>query len=332
MRNLLYLLCLILLSCSSDDNLILVKNSGTAQGSFYHIQYLSADGVNYKSQIDSIFREIDSSLSIYKEYSIISKLNNGQDLKTDLLFNEVFLAAEKVYLESKGNFDCSVAPLVNAWGFYQDKLGDSIVIDSTNFYNILPFIGFDKIKLIDDSLILPKGMKLDFNAIAQGYTVDVIGQFLQAKGDSNYLIEVGGEILVKGKNADGNTWRVGVDKPSENIGKNERFQFILDLKNKALATSGNYRRFYEKNGVRYSHTINPFTGFPAENRLLSVTVIHESCMLADAYATAFMVMGVKKSKQFLKTHAEIEVYLIYTNKNGGWNTFISPDFKKRIVN
>ena len=332
MRNLLYLLFLILLSCSSDDNLILVKNSGTAQGSFYHIQYLSDDGVNYKSQIDSIFREIDSSLSIYKEYSIISKLNNGQDLKTDLLFNEVFLAAEKVYLESKGNFDCSVAPLVNAWGFYHDKLGDSIVIDSTNFYNILPFIGFDKIKLIDDSLILPKGMKLDFNAIAQGYTVDVIGQFLQAKGDSNYLIEVGGEILVKGRNADGNTWRVGVDKPSENIGKNERFQFILDLKNKALATSGNYRRFYEKNGVRYSHTINPFTGFPAENRLLSVTVIHESCMLADAYATAFMVMGVKKSKQFLKTHAEIEVYLIYTNKNGGWNTFISPDFKKRIVN
>ena len=332
MRNLLYLLFLILLSCSSDDNLILVKNSGTAQGSFYHIQYLSDDGVNYKSQIDSIFREIDSSLSIYKEYSIISKLNNGQDLKTDLLFNEVFLAAEKVYLESKGNFDCSVAPLVNAWGFYHDKLGDSIVIDSTNFYNILPFIGFDKIKLIDDSLILPKGMKLDFNAIAQGYTVDVIGQFLQAKGDSNYLIEVGGEILVKGRNADGNTWRVGVDKPSENIGKNERFQFILDLKNKALATSGNYRRFYEKNGVRYSHTINPFSGFPAENRLLSVTVIHESCMLADAYATAFMVMGVKKSKQFLKTHAEIEVYLIYTNKNGGWNTFISPDFKKRIVN
>ena len=332
MRNLLYLLCLILLSCSSDDNLILVKNSGTAQGSFYHIQYLSDGGVNYKSQIDSIFREIDSSLSIYKKYSTISKLNNGQDSKTDLLFNEVFLAAKKVYLESEGNFDCSVAPLVDAWGFYQDKLGDSIVIDSANFYNILPFIGFDKVKLIDDSLILPKGMKLDFNAIAQGYTVDVIAQFLQAKGDSNYLIEVGGEILVKGKNADGNTWRVGVDKPSEDIDKNERFQFILDLKNKALATSGNYRRFYEKNGVRYSHTINPFTGFPAENRLLSVTVIHERCMLADAYATAFMVMGVKKSKQFVKSHPEIEIYLVYTNKNGEWNTFISADLQQRIVN
>ena len=332
MKNILLLFIVFLSACTSNDNLILVKNSGSAQGTYYHIQYMSNGGKDFHFQIDSIFREIDSSLSIYKEYSLISKLNNGQNLKTDLLFNEVFLAAEKVYLESEGNFDCSISPLVDAWGFYQDKLDDSIVIDSAKFYNILPFIGFDKIKLIDDSLILPKGMKLDFNAIAQGYTVDVIAQFLQAKGDSNYLIEVGGEPLVKGENADGNTWRVGVDKPSENTDENERFQFILDLKNKALATSGNYRKFYEKNGVKYSHIINPFTGFPTQNRLLSVTVIHENCMLADAYATAFMVMGVKKSKQFLKTHPEIEIYLVYTNKNGEWNTFISSDFKKRIVN
>ena len=183
-----------------------------------------------------------------------------------------------------------------------------------------------------DSLILPKGMRLDFNAIAQGYTVDVIAQFLQAKGYSNYLIEVGGELLAKGKNADGNIWRVGVDKPSENINKNERFQFILDLEDKALATSGNYRKFYEKDGVKYAHTINPFTGYPAQNRLLSVTVIHDNCMLADAYATAFMVMGVKKSKQFVKSHPEIEIYLVYSNKNGEWDTFISANLKKRIVN
>ena len=173
----------------------MVKNSGSAQGTYYHIQYMSNSGRDFYFQIDSIFREIDSSLSIYKEYSLISKLNNGQNLKTDLLFNEVFLAAEKVYLESEGNFDCSVSPLVKAWGFYKDTLGDSIVIDSVKFRNILPFVGFDKIKLIEDSLILPKGMRLDFNAIAQGYTVDVIAQFLQAQGDSNYLIEVGGELL-----------------------------------------------------------------------------------------------------------------------------------------
>jgi thiamine biosynthesis lipoprotein len=175
-------------------------------------------------------------------------------------------------------------------------------------------------------------MKLDFNAIAQGYTVDVIAQFLQAKGYSNYLIEVGGELLAKGKNADGNTWRVGVDKPSENIDENERFQFILNLENKALATSGNFRKFYEKDGVKYAHTINPFTGFPTQNRLLSVTVIHDNCMLADAYATAFMVMGVRRSKQFVKSHPEIEIYLVYTNKNGKWNTFISADLQKRIIN
>ncbi len=332
MKNILYLFLLILCACSSSDNRILVKNSGEAQGAYYHIQYMSNGGKDFHFQIDSIFKEIDSSLSIYKDYSLISKLNKGEDVKTDTLFNTVFKGAQKVFLESEGNFDCSVSPLVNAWGFYKYKLGDSLVIDSAKFRKILPYVGFDKISLIADSLVLPKGMRLDFNAIAQGYTVDVIAQFLQAKGYSNYLIEVGGELLAKGKNADGNIWRVGVDKPSENINKNERFQFILDLEDKALATSGNYRKFYEKDGVKYAHTINPFTGFPTQNRLLSVTVIHDNCMLADAYATAFMVMGVRRSKQFVKSHPEIEIYLVYTNKNGKWNTFISADLQKRIIN
>ena len=332
MKNILYLFLLILCACSSSDNRILVKNSGEAQGAYYHIQYMGNGGKGFHFQIDSIFKEIDSSLSIYKDYSLISKLNKGEDVKTDTLFNTVFKGAQKVFLESEGNFDCSVSPLVNAWGFYKDKLGDSLVIDSAKFRKILPYVGFDKISLIADSLVLPKGMRLDFNAIAQGYTVDVIAQFLQAKGYSNYLIEVGGELLAKGKNADGNIWRVGVDKPSQNINKNERFQFILDLEDKALATSGNYRKFYEKDGVKYAHTINPFTGYPAQNQLLSVTVIHESCMLADAYATAFMVMGVKKSKQFLKTHPEIEIYLVYTGKDSSWKTFISADLQKRIIN
>jgi thiamine biosynthesis lipoprotein len=332
MKNCFYLFILILCACSSSDNRILVKNSGQAQGSYYHIQYLSEYGENYKSQIDSILLEVDSSLSIYKEYSLISKLNKGKDVKTDTLFNAVFMGAEKVYLESKGNFDCSVSPLVNAWGFYKDKLDDSLVIDSAKFRNILHYVGFDKVRLIADSLVLPKGMSLDFNSIAQGYTVDLIAQFLLSKGDSNYLVEVGGELLAKGRNADGNIWRVGVDKPSEDIDMQERFQFILDLEDKALATSGNYRKFYEQDGVKYAHTINPFTGFPAQNRLLSVTVIHDNCMLADAYATAFMVMGVKKSKQFVKAHPEIEIYLVYTGKDGAWRTFISPKMKQRIVN
>ncbi len=331
-KNILYLLVLSLFACSSSDNRILVKNFGEAQGSYYHIQYLSENGVNYKSQIDSIIFKVDSSLSIYKDYSLISKLNNKKNIKTDSLFNSVFWAAKKVFIESKGNFDCSITPLANAWGFYKNKLGDSLIIDSTKFQKILPYIGFDKISLIADSLVLPKGMSLDFNSIAQGYTVDIIAQFLESKGDSNYLVELGGELLAKGKNADGNIWRVGVDKPSTDIDVQERFQFILDLEDKALATSGNYRKFYEKNGIKYAHTINPFTGFPANNRLLSVSVIHDNCMLADAYATAFMVMGVKLSKQFVKSRSEIEMYLVYTDKNGAWKTFISPNMQKRIIN
>ena len=332
MKNILYLFALILCACSTYDNRILVKNSGEAQGSYYHIQYLSEHGENYKFQIDSILLEVDSSLSIYKDYSLISKLNNGEDVKTDTLFNAVFLGAQKVFQESEGNFDCSVSPLVTAWGFYKNNLGASLVSDSAKFRKILPYVGFNKISLIADSLVLPKGMSLDFNSIAQGYTVDVIAQFLESKGDSNYLVEVGGELLAKGKNADGNIWRVGVDKPTEDIDTQERFQFILDLENKALATSGNYRKFYEQDGVKYAHTINPFTGFPAQNRLISVTVIHDNCMLADAYATSFMVMGVKQSKQFVKAHSEIEIYLVYTDKNGDWKTFISPKMKNRIVN
>ena len=332
MKYIFYLFTVFFLSCSSSENTILVINSGEAQGSYYHIKYMSENGEDFHFQVDSILLEVDSSLSIYKDYSLISKLNNRETVTTDAFFLEVFLAAKNVYKQTDRNFDCSVKPLVKAWGFYKDKFEDSIVIDSANFRKILRYVGFDKITLIDDTLVIPDGMSLDFNSIAQGFTVDVIARFLENKNINNYLIEVGGELLAKGKNADGNIWRVGVDKPSEDIDKHERFQFILDLENKALATSGNYRKFYVENGVKYAHTINPFTGFPAQNRLLSVTVIHDNCMLADAYATAFMVMGVKKSKQFVNHHSEIEAYLVYTDKDGSWKTFVSPNMQSRIIN
>ena len=331
MKNIRCFLIVVLFSCSSSDNRILVTNSGEAQGSYYHIKYMSVNADNYKLQIDSILLEIDSSLSIYKDYSLISRLNNGENLKTDSFFNQVFNTANKVSKQTKGYFDCSVRPLVNAWGFYKDKLGDSLVIDSSEFKRIIQDVGYSRITLIKDSLVLPKGMSLDFNSIAQGFTVDVIARFLETKGVINYLVEVGGELLAKGRNPDGDIWRVGVDKPSESIDVNERFQFVLDLEDKSLATSGNYRKFYKKDGVKYSHTINPLSGFPAQNRLLSVTVIHDKCMLADAYSTAFMVMGVKKSKKFALEHPELEVCLVYTTRDGSWKTYISPEMQKRIV-
>ena len=332
MRRLLSLFCVLLFSCSSSDNTILVTNYGEAQGSYYHIKYMSDYGEDYHVGIDSILQKVDSSLSIYKSYSLISKLNSQEQVKTDTLFNAVFFAAQRVFLESEGYFDCSISPLVDVWGFYDNTFKDFQSIDSIKVINILKNVGFQRIQLIDDSLVIPKNMTLDFNSIAQGFTVDLIADYLDSKKVNNYLIEVGGEILARGKNADGDIWRIGVDKPLEDIHFTDRFQFILDLKDKALATSGNYRKFYEKDGIKYSHTINPFSGFPTNNRLLSVTVIHDDCMLADAYATAFMVMGVEKTKQFVLANTNIEIYLVYTGKSGDWETYVSPRMLERIIN
>ena len=331
MRYTLYLFTVCFFSCTSSDNTILITNSGKAQGSYYHIKYMSEMGEDFHSQIDSILLEVDSSLSIYKPYSLISALNNGEKLKTDSLFNRVFFAAERVYIETEGSYDCSVRPLVREWGFYKDKLGNKFKVDSIRIINLLKNVGFNKIQLLNDYLLLPKGVSIDFNSIAQGFTVDLIAEYLESNNIQDYLIEVGGELLSRGKNDDGNIWRVGVDKPSENIDFDKRFQFILDLEDKALATSGSYRNFYIQDGVKYSHTINPFTGFPAKNKLLSVTVIHDNCMLADAYATAFMVMGVRKAKIFALNN-NIEIYLVYTGKDGNWKTYVSSNMQKRIVN
>jgi len=332
MKNVIYLFVLFLCACSPSDNKILVANSGETQGTYYHIKYLSLQGESFQFQIDSSLTEIDSSVSIYKPYSIISSLNNGEKIKTDEIFNLVYFDALYVGENTDGYFDCTVSPLVKYWGFYNNDTNE-IKVDSVAIQKIMKKVGIDKMNWKDSTVALAEGVKLDFNAIAQGTSVDLIALLLEEKGILDYLIEVGGELRAKGVNADGNVWRVGVDKPSEEIDFQNRFQFILDLKDKALATSGNYRKFHISNGVKYAHTINPKTGFPAKNRLLSVTVLANKCSLADAYATAFMAMGLKKTKQIIKTlDDELEVYLVYTDKNGDWKMYISPAMKKRIVN
>ena len=330
MKNILYLFVLVLCACSPSDNKILVANSGETQGTYYHIKYLSPHGESFQFQIDSLLTEIDSSVSIYKPYSIISRLNDGEKINTDEIFNRVYFDAVHVNMNTDSYFDCTVSPLVKYWGFYTKK---EVKVDSVVILKIMKNIGMHNTNSNDSTVAFSNGIQLDFNAIAQGTSVDLIAELLDGKGVSNYLIEVGGELKASGVNADGNTWRVGVDKPSEEIDLNSRFQFILDLENKALATSGNYRKFYVKDGIRYAHTINPKTGFPAQNRLLSVTVITDECSLADAYATAFMAMGVKKTKQLVaQLDDELEIYLVYTDKIGNWKTFISPKMKQRIVN
>ena len=334
MKNTIYLFILIFCACSNSDKHILVTNNGETQGTYYHIKYLSNSGKDFQNQIDSLLSRIDNSVSIYKPHSIISSLNNGIEVKLDEIFNLVYFDALHVAKNTEGYFDFTVSPLVAYWGFYNNNNNNNIIkVDSFAIQKIMKKVGVDKVIWKDSTVVLTQGVELDFNAVAQGTSVDLIAKLLEEKGVVNYLIEVGGELKAKGINADDNVWRVGIDKPSKDIDFQERFQFILDLKNKALATSGNYRKFHIIDGVKYAHTINPKTGFPAQNRLLSVTVVTNRCSLADAYATAFMAMGLKKTKKIIKDlDDQIEVYIVYTDKSGDWKTYISSSMKKRIIN
>ena len=328
---LIFLICLV--SCSIDESSkksVLVTNKGNTQGTYYYIKYLSINGQSFQTDIDSILNEIDLSLSIYNNNSLISNINSGDSVKTDFLFNTVFDVSKEINEKTNGAFDPSISPLVNYWGFYNYTGVKEILVDSTEINNILKNIGFDKIKIKNNLVQLPANMSLDFNSIAQGYTVDLIGSYLRKVGVNDFLINVGGENLASGKNQEGDIWKIGIEKPTNKI--NDDYKLILSLNNKAIATSGNYRKFHKINGKKYSHVIDPLTGYPAYNRLLSVSVIHDDCMIADAYATAFMVMGVKKTKDFIKKNKELQVFLIYSSKeNEELETYISPSLNNSVI-
>ena len=332
MRYLLvFLICLV--SCSIDESSkksVLVTNKGNTQGTYYYIKYLSINGQSFQTDIDSILNEIDLSLSIYNNNSLISNINSGDSVNTDFLFNTVFDVSKEINEKTNGAFDPSISPLVNYWGFYNYTGVKEILVDSTEINNILKNIGFGKIKIKNNLVQLPANMSLDFNSIAQGYTVDLIGSYLRKVGVNDFLINVGGENLASGKNQEGDIWKIGIEKPTNKI--NDDYKLILSLNNKAIATSGNYRKFHKINGKKYSHVIDPLTGYPAYNRLLSVSVIHDDCMIADAYATAFMVMGVKKTKDFIKKNKELQVFLIYSSKeNEELETYISPSLNNSVI-
>jgi FAD:protein FMN transferase len=305
-----------------------IKVEGLAQGTSYHITYISNNGVNYQRSIDSLLIEIDNSLSTYQPRSIISKFNQADSTqKVDQLFIEVFNDAKLVFKATSGAFDPTVAPVVNAWGFGFKNLENT---DSTFIDSLLQYVNFNAVT-IKDSIVFKSNpnIMIDFNAIAQGYSVDVLAEFLEAKGIENYMVEVGGELRVKGKNTNNKLWRIGIDKPIEN-NINRDLEAIINLDNIALATSGNYRKFYEKNGVKYSHTLNPKTGYPVQHTLLSATVLAKTCSLADAYATAFMVLGLEKSKEIVASNSDLEVLFIYVDEKNEFQTFASQEISKFI--
>lgn len=308
-----------------------MKISGFAQGTTYTVTYENSENEDYSSDIDSILKAFDSSLSIYDSTSIISRVNNNDPLvEADDWFVEVFNKSAEIASVSGGAFDITVGPVVKTWGFADGPVAKH---DSAHIDSLLQYVGMEKVKIEGRKVNKQSpGVKIDVNAIAQGYSVDVVCRFFDSKGIRNYLVEIGGEVRGKGTNAKNNFWRIGIDRPSDgNMSPGSDLQAIIELNNKSLATSGNYRKFFEEDGIKYSHTIDPKTGFPARNTLLSATVVCDDCATADGYATAFMVLGVENSIELLKKLKNIEVYFVYSNASGGYEIFSSEGMKAMIA-
>ncbi|SEA55244.1 thiamine biosynthesis lipoprotein [Flavobacterium gillisiae] len=331
MQKLLFLLLctlVMLTSCTSAKKEI-IKLEGNAQGTSYHITYLSDDGILYQKEIDSLLADIDGSMSTWIPNSIISRINkNEENVIVDDYFKTVFNKSVEVSEKTEGNFDITVGPLVNAWGFGPTSKN---TLSKSQVDSLLQLVNYKKVILKDNQIVkVNPEIKIDFNAIAQGYSVDVIADFLERKGINNYLVELGGEVKAKGKKLN-EEWKVGIDQPSEETSTERKLEAVVNLNNRALATSGNYRKFYIEGNQKLSHIIDPKTGYPAKHNLLSTTVIADDGITADAYATAFMVMGLQKSISFLEKNEnlKLEVYFIY-DENGKWKTYISESLKKQI--
>jgi thiamine biosynthesis lipoprotein len=280
-------------------------------------------------EIDNMLLEIDSSLSTYNRLSLLSAINRNENIIADQMFTEVFEISGRVYDMTDGLFDITVGPLVKAWGFGPDAIKN---FDSTRVDSLLEFVGFDKVRLAGGRIIKDDDrVKIDVNAVAQGYSVDLICRLLDAHNIKTYLVEIGGEVRAKGRRGD-RPWRVGLDRPVDNNNSpGEDLFAVVELEDMSLATSGNYRKFYiDESGVKYSHTINPKTGVPVRNTLLSATITAPDCAMADAFATACMVAGADGAKALINRYDFIEGYLIYSGDNGEYLFWVSDGLKNRI--
>jgi len=324
------ILLLLITACTPRQTYHKVNFSGMAQGTYYAITYFDTLNRNFQPQIDSLLMAFDMSVSAWEENSVMSRINRGEDIPCDPIFINTYMLAHRVAEESQGAFDYTVGPLVNVWGFgFEDrKKVNQAMVDS-----LLPLVDYHYVKLEGDRIIKEKeGIKFDFNAVAQGYSVDLVGEFLASKGLQNYLVDIGGEVLAIGEKPAEGPWLVGIEKPSENEYSDRTLEATLSLKDKAMATSGNYRKFYEEDGVRYSHTIDPETGFPVRHSLLSVSVIAADAGTADAWATAFLVMGLEKAKNILDNRNDLDAFFIYSGEEGFMMTYATEGMKELLRN
>ena len=303
------------------------KDEGMVFGTIYHITYQS--DTNYQKEIEAELQKVDNSLSPFNKTSIISCVNRNEKVKVDEMFSEVFQLAEKISGDTDGAFDITVAPMVNAWGF-GFKTGNPPTKQTID--SLRAIVGFNTVSLQDGYVIKknPKTM-LDCSAIAKGYGTDVVARFLKKKGVQNFMVEIGGEIVVNGNSEKLQPWRIGINKPTDDsLNTSQAIQDVVSVSNIAMATSGNYRNFYYKNGKKYAHTIDPKTGYPVQHNILSATVFADDCATADAYATSFMVLGLDGAKKILEKHPELCAYLIYSDQKGSNQIWYSPSLQKKL--
>ena len=330
MKRLLLGVCCVLAllsSCVNQPQKIVLQ--GLAQGSYYAITYFDELNRDFQHDIDSIFHAVDMSVNLWVDSSVISKVNRNEEVTLDSIFIDNFRIAQKAARLSDGYFDPTISPIVAAWGFSY-KSGDSLtpqLIDS-----LRSLVDYRKIR-IENGMVVKENpnMKLDFNAIAQGYTSDLIAAFLESQGIKNYLVDTGGEIMARGIKPNGQPWIVGIEKPAENWDSEQVVQTRITLRDKGLVTSGSTRKYVERNGRRYSHCIDPKTGYPVEHNVLSATVMAENSVWADALASICMVMGIEKSLPLIESMDGVEAYYIFVNEQNELETFATEGFQNLII-
>ena len=320
-----FFLCLLLglAACSPQQP---SRLSGEAQGTYYNIQYYDPQHRNLQPQIDSILDAFDLSASLWVDSSLLRQLNSNQTDSIDVILTELVRRSLYINEYTDGAFDCRIGKLVQTWGFSFSERSEP---DSITLATLLRFahgsIGINGNRLVKE---YPE-TELDFNAIAQGYSVDLLSAWMETLGINDYLIDVGGEVIAHGKKSNGKAWTVGIERPAENRYSAPEVQTAIDLKDLSVVTSGSYRKYYEKDGVKYSHTIDPATGRPVTHSLLSVSVVEKECWLADAMATAYMVMGLDSARQFIASHPDgpgtNAVCFIY-DSCGTTQTYATPAF------
>ena len=326
---------MVMVACQPSVNEKVYLIEGEAQGSTYHIKYIAERDENLKPAIDSILEVIDRSMSTYRSDSAISKINLGDTtVVVDQHFRKVFEASQQIWQESEGLFDPTVGVLVNAWGFGKQKISEADLPTDKKIDSLRKYVGFDKVALTEKNLIKKRYTEIlfDFNAIAQGYTSDVVANYLSARGIKNYIVEIAGEMYLKGKNTvEDKSWTIGVENPLKPLDDRDLVATI-QFTNQGLATSGNYRKVWtDSNGRKYVHSINPLTGRATQSDVLSATVVAPSTMLADGYATMFMVMGLAKSKAFLEKHPDLAVLLVYSDDKHQEATYKTKSFEKLMI-